>query len=336
MRIPKIADAVENLRRRFIGEDPKRAASLEEERVNAQVARTIRELRQDAGLTQKELAELIGTTQSVISRLEDADYEGHSLSMLDRIARALNQRVRVSTSPATTKQARTVATASPVSVINTTNDLNVGWADFVRIISSQDGRLLADGGLIPVFDKPDGNSYLQEVEACQRAFRTSASFEEMPLNERQRVSGWGNLTTGYFGSMKGAGRFMRITHSSPRDLSVALDHVPLDGDVTPANARDCLKAATHIEGVGMAGATRLLTMKRPDRFLSANGASLQKISKVYRIRADDIDSYLRIIEETWNFPWASAPEPVHPTERRLWRTRVALLDAIFYEPPAKP
>ncbi len=95
MRRPKTVDAIEILQRRYIGEDAKRAASLEEERVNAQVARTIRELREDAGLTQKELAELIGTTQSVISRLEDADYEGHSLSMLDRIARALNQRVRV-------------------------------------------------------------------------------------------------------------------------------------------------------------------------------------------------------------------------------------------------
>ena len=42
--------------------------------------------RTEAGLSQKELAEMIGTTQSVISRLEDADYEGHSLSMLSRIA----------------------------------------------------------------------------------------------------------------------------------------------------------------------------------------------------------------------------------------------------------
>ncbi len=95
MRRPKTADAIEILQRRYIGADPERVASVQEERVNAQVARTIRELREDAGLTQKELAELIGTTQSVISRLEDADYEGHSLSMLDRIARALNQRVRV-------------------------------------------------------------------------------------------------------------------------------------------------------------------------------------------------------------------------------------------------
>jgi predicted transcriptional regulator len=46
-------------------------------------------------LTQTELARLVGTTQSVIARLEDADYQGHSLSMLSRVARALNKRVDI-------------------------------------------------------------------------------------------------------------------------------------------------------------------------------------------------------------------------------------------------
>lgn len=38
---------------------------------------------------------MIGTTASVICRLEDADYEGHSLAMLNRIAGALNRRVEI-------------------------------------------------------------------------------------------------------------------------------------------------------------------------------------------------------------------------------------------------
>ena len=63
--------------------------------MNAEVARTIYELREQAGLSQKELADRVETTQSVISRLEDADYDGHSLSMLNRIAKALNQQVQV-------------------------------------------------------------------------------------------------------------------------------------------------------------------------------------------------------------------------------------------------
>ncbi|MFM5979750.1 MAG: helix-turn-helix transcriptional regulator, partial [Sphaerospermopsis kisseleviana] len=59
----------------------------------------IYDARKQAGLTQKQLADLVGTTQSVIARLEDADYEGHSLSMLARIAAALNQKVEIKISP---------------------------------------------------------------------------------------------------------------------------------------------------------------------------------------------------------------------------------------------
>ena len=91
----KTSNAVRILRDRYVKDDPQRKASVEAERVNAQVARMIYDLRNDAGLTQKELAELVGTTQSVISRLENADYEGHSLSMLNRIAEALKQKMTV-------------------------------------------------------------------------------------------------------------------------------------------------------------------------------------------------------------------------------------------------
>ena len=91
----KISNAVEILHRRYIKGDPDRKAALEAERVNAEVARLIYELRCDVGMSQKELADLVGTTQSVISRLEDADYEGHSLSMLNRIAKGLNQKLTV-------------------------------------------------------------------------------------------------------------------------------------------------------------------------------------------------------------------------------------------------
>ena len=98
MRTPKrkrTADAVEILHRRYIKGDPGRLASLEEERWNCEVAQQIHDLRTRAGLTQRELAQRVGTTASAICRLEDADYEGHSLAMLRRIASALNQRVEI-------------------------------------------------------------------------------------------------------------------------------------------------------------------------------------------------------------------------------------------------
>ena len=51
--------------------------------------------RDDPPLPQAELAKLIRTTASGICRLEDAEYEGHSLAMLRRIADALHQRVEI-------------------------------------------------------------------------------------------------------------------------------------------------------------------------------------------------------------------------------------------------
>src|SRR5438093_8304905 len=55
----------------------------------------IYDLRTKAGLSQAQFAKLVGTTASVICRLEDADYEGHSLAMLNRIAAALHRRVEI-------------------------------------------------------------------------------------------------------------------------------------------------------------------------------------------------------------------------------------------------
>ena len=91
----KTQDAIRILHGRYVKDDPERKAALQEERVNAEVARLIHEMRNAAGLSQQQLAELIGTPQSVISRLEDADYEGRSLSLLERIATALNQKLTV-------------------------------------------------------------------------------------------------------------------------------------------------------------------------------------------------------------------------------------------------
>jgi len=71
--------------------DPALAKAIEDESLNADIAMKVYKLRVEAGLTQKGLADLVGTRQSVISRIEDADYGGHSLRLLTKIASALNK-----------------------------------------------------------------------------------------------------------------------------------------------------------------------------------------------------------------------------------------------------
>jgi ribosome-binding protein aMBF1 (putative translation factor) len=87
-------DALEILDR-DMGDDPDFHRMVEEEKLNAHVARLIYEARTRARLTQKQLAELTGATQPVIARLEEADHARCTLTMLARIAEALNRRVDI-------------------------------------------------------------------------------------------------------------------------------------------------------------------------------------------------------------------------------------------------
>ena len=88
---------------RYIGRDAAKRATFEEELTNAEVASHIYDLRTKAGLSHTDLARKVGTTASVICRLEDADYSGHSLSLLRRIAAALDKRIQIRFVPAKRK-----------------------------------------------------------------------------------------------------------------------------------------------------------------------------------------------------------------------------------------
>jgi transcriptional regulator with XRE-family HTH domain len=79
----------------FLNNDLERRCEVEAIAADMVVGQEIYALRTSAGLTQQALANLIGTRRSAISRLESAQYRGHSLAMLRKIARALGYRVEI-------------------------------------------------------------------------------------------------------------------------------------------------------------------------------------------------------------------------------------------------
>src|SRR5450755_4405096 len=93
-RVNPSEDALQLMDKRF-GVGPRADALHEQFTEQAEVAEMLLAARNAAGLTQKELAKLAGTTQQVISQLEDADYKGHTTSMLRRIAKALSSRLEI-------------------------------------------------------------------------------------------------------------------------------------------------------------------------------------------------------------------------------------------------
>lgn len=90
----RVRDALKILEK-LTGDEGVIRAGIGAAKINFEVAQMIYDARTQAGLSQSQLAVLIGSKQPVIARLEDADYEGHSLTMLQRIAAALEQRLEL-------------------------------------------------------------------------------------------------------------------------------------------------------------------------------------------------------------------------------------------------
>jgi len=75
--------------------DPEFKTHFQEERQALKLALKIAELRDQKGLSQKELARLMGTSQQAISRIESGEYEGFTLKTLEKIAEATGMRVKI-------------------------------------------------------------------------------------------------------------------------------------------------------------------------------------------------------------------------------------------------
>jgi ribosome-binding protein aMBF1 (putative translation factor) len=99
MATRKTTDGMEIIKQRF-GVDPATDEGVQAYADDFRIAQMIYDARQAAGLTQKELADAVGTAETVIADLEDADFEGEALSMLRRIADTLQMKLRIELVPA--------------------------------------------------------------------------------------------------------------------------------------------------------------------------------------------------------------------------------------------
>ena len=91
--------ALKIVKQRFYKGKPAREESYRRTVNEMAIGDKIRRVREERGVTQEELAKRVGTSASVISRVEDADYEGHSTALLNRIAEALDLRLLIDFEP---------------------------------------------------------------------------------------------------------------------------------------------------------------------------------------------------------------------------------------------
>lgn len=91
----RVKDDLDRTMEKILKEDPSFQEELDKADQAWDIAFQIRELREKAGLTQKELAELVGTKQSNIARIEDADYTSYTLTTLEKVTKALKAKLEI-------------------------------------------------------------------------------------------------------------------------------------------------------------------------------------------------------------------------------------------------
>lgn len=129
----------------------------------------------------------------------------------------------------------------------------------------------------------------------------------MPEEHRKLVEGWGERTAGCYGRMQDAAYFKNLTRELPEEIASHLDKIPLTGAVASSKACAYLEGLMAVQGIVLGTATRLLCMKRPDLFLSANSASLA--NNKFGTAPNTINKYIGLVERVWQLPWFAASHP---------------------------
>lgn len=218
-----------------------------------------------------------------------------------------------------------------------TSPLALSWNKFVEHVKN-DGHHNLDGRLAI-------------LERAARLFADRMTFAAMSQYERKAIAGtYGSkepqldgLEWPWFGTMFGQGDFKNLVNATPEQLSAALDQIPAEGDVSREQF-DAFAAAfaTAFQGRahkgGVATASRLLAMKRPDFFLGVTDANRDGICAAFGTAPTTLNLgnyWDRIVVPIQSSPWWLAPRPRGVLVGRIWDNRAALLDSIYYDPATK-
>lgn len=218
-----------------------------------------------------------------------------------------------------------------------TSPMDISWSSFIAEVKN-DGHHNLEGRLAI-------------LERASALFKEYGAFEAMSQYERKAIAGtYGSkepqldgLDWAWFGTMFGLGDFKNLVNESPKLLSKALQDIPLDGDVSEVQ----FDAFAHHFGLafkdkahkgGVATASRLLAMKRPDIFVGLNNANRVGISEAFGTAPTTLNLgnyWERIIIPMQNSPWWLHPRPREALAGRIWDNRAALMDSIYYDPSTK-
>lgn len=214
--------------------------------------------------------------------------------------------------------------------------INLSWEEWYKKVSSETSP------------SHDINRRLAMLEYIGQLFKDNPEYSKMQEEDRLRISGLANkamverdgIDWGYFGSMKPAQQrpiFKTLVIDEPEGLSNALNILPLAGPVNEDHWTRYWSEIRRIDdrhgSLGRGLASRLAALRRPDVFVSLNGASASKLAELLDVSPNRLvgENYWKyVIQEIQRTNWYLADEPKNLEQARAWRVRAALLDSIVY------
>ncbi len=214
------------------------------------------------------------------------------------------------------------------SILVKSKIFTLSWSEYFNLLK------------VDEFDSFDKRVLL--LNEANKYFINNNHFSDMGKIERRELAGIvsknqirSDIEWGWFGSMKGSGKFQNRINENNEYLSIALDAIPLQGDILRSDYEKFVtsfKKAFPEDGAGVAIASRLLAMKRPDYFVCLDKRNLHGLCGDFGISKNvTLQSYWDdIIERIIDSVWYCSSKPVDDSEFSAWRGRVAMLDVIFY------
>jgi hypothetical protein len=216
-------------------------------------------------------------------------------------------------------------TTKPLHTIDTAN---YSWKEFARLVQLE--------------PKKDTENRIKVLSYANAMFKKVDHFHQLSADERRFIAGLPNkldfgefIDWGWFGSMRGNGIFHKHVLENDKNISAALDFIPLTGTITKDSYDSYIELyskAFHRNSI--ATATRLLAIKRPDFFICLDSKNAKELCKDFGIVRTGM-TYERywdeIIMRIQDFEWYLNTKPKNHLEREIADSRVAFLDALYYD-----
>lgn len=192
---------------------------------------------------------------------------------------------------------------------------------------------------LPIFESHGNICYFEILRESQEIWKSRRTLSNMSKENRKYVGGtYFKKEAAWLGDMSPNGYYKNAINENHGKLSEALDLIHMEGCVDKnLFNKFCNFYKKSFTNAALGGASRLLTTKRPDLFLSKTSLNKKYISNLFGIsefHLDNFDKYYQLHnEEIWKCVWFNSPKPNTNNKNEIdsWNFRVALLDCILIQ-----